>query len=52
MTPIAYPLILDAGLTKERICNEELGLCSKPVIEEISIKSVVDNMLKDKPVQI
>ena len=36
-------------INKQRVCDEDLSLCSKPVIEEIDIKTVVDGILKAKP---
>ena len=39
-------------INKERICNEALGVCSKSVIQEIDLQSVVDEILSTKPSQI
>ena len=36
-------------VNKQRVCDEDLNLCSKPVITEIDVKKVVDDILKDKP---
>ena len=36
-------------LNKDNMCNEVLGLCKGPHIEEISLESVVDKVLATKP---
>ena len=36
-------------LTKNRICNEHLGLCSNPVITKIDLEQTVENILATKP---
>ena len=36
-------------LTKDRICNETLGFCSRPKITPIDLQSVVDGILATKP---
>ena len=36
-------------VNKQRVCDEDLDLCSKPVIQEIDVKKVVDDILKNKP---
>ena len=41
-----------AAMNKNRVCDESLGLCTKPAIEEIDVKKVVDDILKEKPSQI
>ena len=45
--------LLDAAsryiLTKDRMCNEILGLCSNPHIEELKVENVAANILSTKP---
>ena len=45
--------MLDAAsryiLTKDRMCNEILGLCSNPHIEELKVENVAANILSTKP---
>ena len=36
-------------VTRDRICNERLGLCREPVITAIDLNEVVDNILATKP---
>ena len=36
-------------LTKDRICNESLGICTHPVIEQIDVHDVVNDILSTKP---
>lgn len=36
-------------LSKDRICNEKLGVCSKPVIQELDLNAAINSILKDKP---
>ena len=36
-------------ITKDRICNENLGLCTHPVIEQIDLQQVVNDILATKP---
>lgn len=47
------PDLFDAAvrnlLSKDRMCNQVLGLCKNPVIEEIFLKNVVDDILSTKP---
>ena len=46
-------VIFDAAsrylLSKDRICNELLGLCKNPVIKELDLETVVGNILSTKP---
>ena len=45
-----FTVIEDYILTRDRICNEMLGLCKNPVITEINLNDVVKNILATKPV--
>jgi len=36
-------------LSKDRICNEILHVCKKPVITKIDLQGVVDGILANKP---
>ena len=36
-------------VTKDRVCNESMGLCKSPVIRRISTEEAVYEILKDKP---
>ena len=49
---ITWPILATDVVSKERICVEKLGICKKPVIEEIDLKTVVDGILKEKPSKI
>lgn len=49
MGPAVYDSFGRFVLTKDRICDEWLGVCNKPVIQEIDLHTVVDGILKDKP---
>ena len=44
-----YPVLVHSFIGKDRLCNEMLGLCSRPTIEELDLHQVVDDILKDKP---
>ena len=50
--PEFFEVMVNGYLGAEHICDEWLDFCSKPVITEIDLKSVVDDILKDKPSQI
>ena len=39
-------------LSKDRLCNETLGLCKNPLIEEIPLEDVVNRILATKPVEL
>ena len=36
-------------LTKQRICDEVLGLCNRPHLTQIQVEDVVDEILENKP---
>jgi sphingomyelin phosphodiesterase len=44
-----FTVVEDYLLTRDRICNEKLGLCKQPVITEINLQDVVKNILATKP---
>ena len=46
---VTYTMLTDKMLTRDRVCDEALGFCSKPVILEIDIHQAVDAILADKP---
>ena len=39
-------------LTQDRLCTETLKLCATPIIQELDIRDVVNDILKDKPAAI
>ena len=41
-----------AAITKDRLCTEGLKLCATPIIQELDLRDVVKDILKDKPAQI
>ena len=47
-----YDVSVHGLLTKERMCDEVLGMCSKPDIQRIHLNHVVDRILADKPAEI
>ena len=46
---VLWPVVFDGILTKDRICDETLKLCNKPIITEIDLQNVVDDTLAEKP---
>jgi len=36
-------------LTKDRVCNEIIGVCNSPVIRKIPVEEAVAKILADKP---
>lgn len=47
-----FTVVEDYLVSKERICNERLGLCKDPIITEINLDTVVSNILATKPVSL
>jgi len=47
-----FTVVEDYLVTKDRVCNEALGWCSDPIITEIDLDTVVDNILATKPVEL
>lgn len=47
-----YTVLENYIFTKDRICNEHLGICKTPVITEINLNDVVKNILATKPVSL
>ena len=47
-----FKVVEEYLITKDRICNEKLGYCRNPVITEINLDTVVDNILATKPVSL
>ena len=43
---------VDGLLGEQRVCEEWTNFCSKPVITELDLKTVVADILKDKPASI
>ena len=44
-----FTVFEDYLFTRDRICNERLGLCESPIITELDLNTVVDNILATKP---
>jgi len=44
-----FTVVEDYILTRDRICNEDLGVCKSPIITELDLNTVVTNILKTKP---
>jgi hypothetical protein len=43
------PVITDYIVTRERVCVEALEVCSTPVVHQIDLEKVVDDILATKP---
>ena len=47
-----YEVLLEGPLlSRDRMCDEMLGWCSKPVIQEIDLHQAVDKILSNKPAE-
>ena len=43
-----YPKMI-AVISQDRLCTETLKLCATPIIQELNLHDVVNDILKDKP---
>ena len=44
-----FTVIEDYIFTRDRVCNERLGFCKSPIITELDLSTVVNNILATKP---
>ena len=46
---VLLDVVFNELITRDRICNESMGLCTHPRIEQIDVRDVVNNILATKP---